>query len=76
MRYRLDGEDYHTVADLLIVLRKKHPNAIDCFIEGESLVVRLSGDPVPNMHGEWTEVHYSKRRVSNDLVIIETESPS
>jgi hypothetical protein len=76
MRYRLDGEDYHTVAGLVIVLRKKHPGAIDCFIEGESLVVRLSGDPVPNMRGEWTEVRYSKRRVSNDLVIIETESPS
>lgn len=73
MRYRFHGEDYFSTRELLRVrLRRTHPNATGCFIEGAYLVVTISGEPVPVVPGRpfigWTEVRYPIVRRTGDLI--------
>jgi hypothetical protein len=63
MRYRMDGEDYFTTAELLAgPVRKLHPTASRCFIDNGRLVVI-------DQHGEH---RYSLVRESASLTLVTT----
>lgn len=61
MKYRMNGEDYGSLKELLDgPLCKMYPTANGCFIEGHALFVRIAGEPTSKLPSIFHGVRFIK----------------